>query len=154
VSIVLRRTVLASLLAAALAAAPSWLPAQSGPPLAVENAWIRKPPPGLDSAALYFTVKNPSKSQDLFIAGATSSLAANAMIHESSTVNGQSRMRMKNNVRVAAGKSVAFAPEGLHVMLTGLTRTLEVGDKVPITLELDHGGSLDIVATVRPLDAK
>jgi copper(I)-binding protein len=140
--------------AAALAvASPLWA-GESEAPLLVTNAWIRKPPPGLDSAALYFTVKNPSKGRDVFIVRATSSLAANAMIHESSTVNGQSRMRMKAEVKIAGGQSVAFAPEGLHVMLTGLTRPLEVGDKVPVTLELDHGGSVDLVATVRPLDAK
>jgi copper(I)-binding protein len=142
------------MLAAALAAvSPLWA-GESESTLVVTNAWIRKPPPGLDSAALYFTVKNPSKSRDVFIVSATSSLASNAMIHESSTVNGQSRMRMKDNVKVARGQSVAFAPEGLHVMLTGLTKPLEVGDKVPVTLALEHGGSVDLVATVRPLDAK
>jgi copper(I)-binding protein len=145
--------VLASLLAAALAVVPVWAPAQDTAPLVVQNPWIRKPPPGLDSVALYFTVQNPWK-RDLFIVGATSSLAANAMIHESSTVEGQSRMRMQNNVKIPAGKTVAFAPEGLHIMLTGVTKTLEVGDKVPVTLELDHGGMIDIIATVRPLDAK
>jgi copper(I)-binding protein len=120
----------------------------------VENAWIRKPPPGLDSAALYFTVKNRWKDRDVFIIGATSALAANGMIHESSTVQGQSRMRMKSTVKVPRGQSVVFGPEGLHVMLTGLTKPLEVGERVPVTLELDHGGSVDMMAIVRPLDAK
>jgi copper(I)-binding protein len=150
---VLRRTVLASLVAAALAVVPAWATAASDSVLVVENAWIRKPPPGLDSVALYFTVKNPGK-RDVVIVGATSSLAASAMIHESSMVNGQSRMRMNDNVKVPAGKAVAFAPEGLHVMLTGVTKALAVGDKVPVTLQIDHGGLIDIVAIVRPLDAK
>lgn len=150
---VVRRTVLASLLTAAFAAMPALAPAQDTALLIVQNPWIRKPPPGLDSLALYFTVKNPWK-RDFFIVGATSSVAANAMIHESSVVGGQSQMRMQANVKIPAGKTVAFAPEGLHVMLTGVTKTLEVGDKVPVTLELDHGGMIDIVAIVRPLDAK
>lgn len=150
---VVRRTVLASLLAAALAVVPGWVAAENAPLLVVQNPWIRKPPPGLDSVALYFTVKNPGKS-DLFIVGATSSLAANAMIHESAVVDGQSRMRMQKSVKIPAGKTVVFGPEGLHVMMTGVTRALEVGDKVPVTLETDHGGMIDIVAVVRPLDAK
>jgi copper(I)-binding protein len=141
------------MLAAALAVVPAWAAEQSAPVLVVENAWIRKPPPGLDSVALYFTARNPLK-RDLFIVGATSSLAASAMIHESSTGDGQSRMRMQDNVKIPPGKTLAFAPEGLHVMLTGVTKALEVGDKVPVTLELDHGGMIEIVATVRPLDAK
>ena len=151
---VMRRTVLASIVVAALAVVAPLCAAGSEAMLVVTNAWIRKPPPGLDSAALYFTVSNPSRSRDVVIVSATSARAASAMIHESSTVDGQSRMRMKTSVRVAGGQSVAFAPEGLHIMLTGLTKPLEVGDKVPVTLELEHGSSVDLVATVRPLDAK
>ena len=149
---VLRRTVLASLLAAALAAVSSVALAQTVT-LVVQNAWIRKPPPGLESAAVYFTVKNPSQ-RAVFIVGVSSPAAAQAMIHETSTVDGQSRMRMRERVTVPGGASVAFEPEGLHVMLTGLRKTLEIGDKVPLTLMLEKGGSLEISATVRPLDAK
>jgi periplasmic copper chaperone A len=150
---VVRRTVLASLLAAALAVVSAGVPAQTTATLVVQDPWIRKPPPGVDIVAVYFTVKNLSK-RAVFIVGVTSPLAANAMIHESSTVEGQSRMRMRDRVTVPGGSNVAFEPEGLHVMLTGVNKTLEVGGKVPLTLQLDHGGSIDLVATVRPLDAK
>ena len=149
---VLRRSVLASLLAAALAASSSLALAQSVT-LVVQNPWIRKPPPGLETAAAYFTVKNLSQ-RAVFIVSVTTPLAAHAMVHETSTVDGQSRMRMRDRVPVPAGASVAFEPEGLHVMLTGLSKTLEVGDKVPLTLVLERGGSVDFVATVRPLDAR
>jgi hypothetical protein len=139
-------------LAAALAALSPLAPAQAVS-LVVQNPWIRKPPPGLDTAAAYFTVKNLSK-RAVFIVGVSSPLVAHAMIHETSTVDGQSRMRMRDRVTVPGGASVAFQPDGLHVMLTGLNKTLEVGDKVPLRLALEHGGAIDIVATVRPLDAK
>ena len=150
---VVRRTVLASLLAAALAVVPAWAPAQNTATLVVQNPWIRKPPPGVDIVAVYFTVKNVSK-RAVFIVGVTSPLAANAMIHETSTVEGQSRMRMRDRVTVPGDSNVSFEPEGLHVMLTGVSKTLEVGEKVPLTLQLEHGGSIDLLATVRPLDAK
>ena len=150
---VVRRTVLASLLAAALAVVPVWAPAQTTATLVVQDAWIRKPPPGLDTVAVYFTLKNLSK-RSVFVVGVTSPLATNAMIHETSMVEGQSRMRMRDRLTVPGGSNVAFEPEGLHVMLTGVSKTLEVGEKVPMTLQLDHGGSIDFQATVRPLDAK
>jgi len=152
-STVLRRTVLASLLAAALAVVSAAAPAQATATLVVQNPWIRRPPPGLDTVAAYFTLKNVSK-RAVFVVGVKSPLATSAMIHETSMVEGQSRMRMRERVTVPGGSEVAFAPEGLHVMLSGVSRPLEVGDKVPLTLELEHGGSLDLVATVRPLDAK
>lgn len=147
---------LASWLALVLMSAAAFGPAFAAEPIAlltVENAWIRKPAPGLDTAAVYLTLKNPSQRQ-MFVVGVTTKVAEHAMIHESSIVEGQSRMRMRENVVVAPGKTVAFAPEGLHIMLTGLKKDLAVGEKVPLTFELDHGGSVDIVATVRPLDAK
>lgn len=147
---VLRRTVLASLLAAALAVATAWAGEQVAQ---VSNAWIREPPPGLDTAAVYFTVQNITKSP-IVIVGVKSPVAAHAMIHETSTVEGQSRMRMRDKVIVPAQGLVAFAPEGLHVMLTGLTKTLAVGEKVPLTIEREQGDALNVVAVVRPLDAK
>lgn len=150
---VLRRTVLASLLAAALAVVPAFAPAQTTATLVVQNPWIRKPPPGLETVAVYFTLKNVSK-RAVFIVGVKSPLATSAMIHESSMADGQARMRMRDRVTVPAGNDVAFVPEGLHVMLSGLSKPLNVGDKVPLTLELDPGGSVDFVAIVRPLDAK
>jgi len=150
---VVRRTVLASLFVAAFAAMPALAPAQATATLVVQNPWIRKPPPGLDMVAVYFTVKNVSK-RAVFVVGVSSPAAAHGMIHETSTVEGQSRMRMRDRVTVPGGGTVSFEPEGLHVMLGGLSKPLEVGDKVPITLELDHGGSIDFVATVRPLDAE
>jgi copper(I)-binding protein len=144
--------VLASLLTSALAAVSSVALAQTVT-LVVQNAWIRKPPPGLDSAAVYFTVKNQSQ-RAVFIVGVSSPAAAQAMIHETSIVDGQSRMRMRERVTVPGGASVAFEPERLHVMLTGLKKVLQVGDKVPLTLMLEKGGSLEVSATVRPLDAR
>jgi copper(I)-binding protein len=144
--------VLASLVAAACAAVPGLTLAQTVT-LVVQNAWIRKPPPGVDTAAVYFTLKNPSP-QAVVIVGISSPVAAHAMVHETSTVDGQSRMRMRDRVTVPGGTSRAFAPEGLHVMLSGLSKALEVGDEVPLTLELDHGGSISTTAIVRPLDAQ
>ena len=150
---VLRRTVLASLLAAALAVVPAWAKEQQGVRWVASNAWLRKPPPGLDAAAVYFTVRNDTNDA-MVVVGVKSPLAGHAMIHATSTIEGQSRMRMREKMTVPAKGSLVFAPEGLHVMLTALTKTLEVGDKVPVTLELDDGGAIDIVATVRPLDAQ
>jgi copper(I)-binding protein len=154
---VLRRIVLASLSAAALAVAPAWAGEASSSGVEFQNLWIRKPPPGVDTAALYFTVQNKTSSP-VTLRDVKSPLAAHAMIHETSVVEGQSRMRMQESVTVPAGGRLVFQPEGLHVMLTGLKKTLEVGDKVPLTVEMggtrSTPGSLELIATVRPLDAK
>ncbi len=140
--------VVASVLLPAAAFVPSLVRAQASP-LTVVNAWVRKPP-GVDTAAVYFVLKNAGPSA-ITITGASSPIAEHVMVHESSTVDGQSRMRMKDTVAVAPGKSVAFSPGGLHVMLSGLKKELPVGTRVPVTLQLEGGGQVSVTAIVRSL---
>jgi periplasmic copper chaperone A len=130
---------------------PSVSRAQAAP-LEVQNAWVRKPP-GVDTAAVYFVLKNNS-TKPVTVLGATSNLAEHVMIHETSTVDGQSRMRMRDKFTIAPGKTLALAPEGMHVMLSGFRYAVAVGDTVPLTLKLEGGGALKVTAVVRPLDAK
>ena len=127
---------------------PSLAQAQASP-LTVVNAWVRKPP-GVDTAAVYFVLKNAGTSA-ITITGVSSPIAEHVMVHESSTVDGQARMRMKDTVTVAPGKSVAFSPGGLHVMLSGLKQAIPVGAKVPVTLQLEGGGQVSVTAIVRSL---
>ncbi len=140
--------VVASVLMSAAAFVPSSASAQAGP-LTVVNAWVRKPP-GVDTAAVYFVLKNTGPAA-ITITGVSSPIADHVMVHESSIVDGQSRMRMKDTVVVAPGKSVAFSPGGLHVMLTGLKKEIPVGTRVPVTLQLDGGGQINLTAVVRSL---
>ena len=139
------------LLTCAAAVMPSLATAQAST-LTVQNAWVRKPP-GVDTAAVYFVLKN-SGAKPVTVVGVSSPLAGHVMVHETSVVDGQSRMRMRDKVVVEPGKSVAFAPEGLHVMLNGLTKDLAVGDTLPLSIQLEGGGEVSVGAIVRPLDAK
>ncbi|MEJ1966182.1 MAG: copper chaperone PCu(A)C [Gammaproteobacteria bacterium] len=140
--------VVASMLVLAAAFVPSFAGAQASP-LTVVNAWVRKPP-GVDTAAVYFVLKNTGPDA-ITITGASSPIADHVMVHESSTVDGQSRMRMKDTVIVQPGKSVAFSPGGLHVMLSGIHQDIPVGTKVPVTLQLAGGGQVSVTAVVRSL---
>lgn len=118
----------------------------------VQNAWARKPP-GADTAAVYFVLTNKS-AKPVTVVGATSTLATHVMIHETSLVDGQSRMRMRDKVTIAPGKALAFAPEGMHVMLNGFKYDVVVGDTMHVILQLQDGGRIDVAALVRPLDAQ
>ena len=73
------------------------------------------------------------------------------MSHETTLVNGRSTMRVHEPLRVAAGETVRFAPEGLHIMLHMLKRPLVAGDEVALVLLLEGGGSLTVMARVRGL---
>ncbi len=125
------------------------LAATAQPPLHAEDAWIRATP-GVDVAAAYLTLHN-SGSQPVVVTGVRSPVAAAAMIHETALINGQSTMRPHEPLRIAAGETVRFAPGGLHIMLHMLNRPLASGEDVPLTLLLEGGAPVTVIARVRAL---
>ncbi len=121
-------------------------------PLIATDAWVRATP-GSDVAAAYLTLRNVSKKPVTLIA-IDSSVASMAMIHETKTEGGISRMRPHEQLVIPPGKTVKLEPGGLHVMLHGITHPLAAGASVPLVLRLSNGITLQIVALVRPLNAQ
>jgi len=62
---------------------------------------------------------------------------------------GMMTMRTLHSVRLPAGESVAFVPGGRHVMLVGLTRPLDTGQRFTATLRFARASSRTISVTVR-----
>jgi periplasmic copper chaperone A len=122
------------------------------PALIVQDAWVRQVP-GSDVAAVYLTLRNPT-TKPITIVGVESPLATHAMIHETQTESGQSRMRPHEQLSVAPGKTVKLEPGGLHVMLHGVTHPAPVGQSVPLALVLADGNKVPVAAVVRPLTAQ
>lgn len=116
----------------------------------VENAWIPQPPPGAEVAAAYFTLRNSGQRPAALVA-VDSPLASAAMLHESSVVQGESRMRPVDRLTIPPGQAVTLKPGGLHVMLQGLTSTLEIGQEVPLVLHFAGGQEVHTKARVRAL---
>ena len=121
------------------------------PTLVVRDAWTRQTP-GSDVAAVYLTLQNPTR-QPVTVVGVESSAASHAMIHESTTEGGISKMRAHERLVVAPGETLKFEPGGLHVMLHGLTQPLVVGQNIPLTVQLADGTKVPTTAVVRPLTA-
>ncbi|GAC1454331.1 MAG: hypothetical protein PVS2B3_07820 [Steroidobacteraceae bacterium] len=137
---------------AALPPAHAGTPPRSvAPALTAENVWLRVTP-GAAVAAAYMTLRNPG-TIPLAVIGVQSALAGHAMIHESRIQDGRSSMRPVERLTVPAGASVQLAPGALHVMLQKLNHTPAVGERVPLVLRLEGGGTLTVSARVRPLDA-
>ena len=148
-------TLVARIVLFAVALTAAWLPSLAAAqmtPLVVQNAWMRQVPGG-DTAAVYLVLRNTSV-QPVIVIGVRSPAATNVMIHETSTVGSQSRMRMHEKLVIAPGQSVAFEPGGLHVMLSGMKKSVLIGQTVPLIFLLANGGQVNVAAVVRPLDAK
>ncbi len=137
---------------AAVAALIACLAIAQAPTLIVQGAWARQVP-GSDVAAVYLTLRNPT-TKPISIVSVQSSIASHAMIHETRTEGGQSRMRPHEQLMVPPGQVVKLEPEGLHVMLHGLTQTVAVGQSIRLDLVLADGSKVQVAAPVRPLSAQ
>jgi len=150
-SVFLTAGVLAAGLLVTAGAAPATATASgSAVQVQVENVWIPQPPPGAEVAAAYFTLRNTGREPAVLV-GVDCPLAAAAMLHESSVVAGESRMRMIERLTIPPQQSVTLKPGGLHVMLHEISSPLAVGQRVPLVLHFAAGKELHVEAKVRPL---
>ena len=99
-------------------------------------------------AAVRMVVRNDTPTADTLTA-VSSPIAASATVHRTETdAAGRSTMEAEPRLAIPARSSVTFAPSGLHVMLTGITEDLQVGDEVKLTLTLEHAGKVHATARV------
>jgi copper(I)-binding protein len=131
-----------------LAAAALWLgAAHAADTVTVADAWVRATPPGATTAAAYLTLTNRGAPNSL--ARVTSPSAARVEVHATTEHNGMMHMSPVDAIPLPTGAAVELAPGGLHVMLIDIRAPLKAGDRVPLTLELGDGATIEIEAPVR-----
>jgi copper(I)-binding protein len=138
-----RKTALAWAAAALLAA----LPALAGT-LSISGAWSRSTPPGVKVGVAYFTLKNDTGKSDRLLR-ISSPVAANVQVHRTEVLDGIARMREVAVLHVDAGQTVEFAPNGMHVMLTGLKKPLVEGQTFELDFLFEVAGERKVQVTVR-----
>lgn len=74
---------------------------------------------------------------DMQLVAIASPLADRVELHEMKMDGEVMTMRAVPSLALPAGKPVALAPGGYHLMLFGLHQQLKAGDKVPLTLTVE-----------------
>ena len=100
-------------------------------PIAVSNAWVRAPAPGLDVAAAYFDIVNHGHAP-IELIGARSSTARAIEIHTHIQDGDLMQMRKLDTVALGRDATVSFAAGGQHLMLLGFG--VVTSNRIPITL--------------------
>ena len=107
----------------------------------VTGAWARATPGSAKNAAVYFTMTNTGKEADKLM-GAETPAAESAELHETAMVGGIMHMGSAKAVDVPVGAKISFAPNGRHLMLTGLKKPLHKGDEIAVTLHFEKAGAI------------
>ena len=120
----------------------------------ISHAWARATVPGQKVAGVYLELH---AWRDARLVGVRSPQAKSAEIHSMKNDGGVMRMRKLDGLDLPAGKITRLEPGGEHIMLLDIERPLEPGDKVPLTLMIEHRGkksAVSVEAQVRPIDAQ
>lgn len=119
----------------------------------IEKPWARATPGGASTGAVYMTIENKSKVEDRLTV-ATSDIAAKLEIHEMKVVDGVMQMReVPGGLAIPADGSLSLKPGGYHVMLIDLKKPLKAGETVPLTLNFEKAGKIEVSAPVRDMNA-
>lgn len=116
--------------------------------LVIESPWARESV--TSSGAAYLTVRNNGDQDDRLIA-VTSAVADRSELHSSTMEGGVMKMHPVEAVLVPAHGESALTPGGLHLMLMGLNGRLEEGKSFALTLEFEHAGTIEVMATIEDI---
>ena len=132
---------LLAVLACALGA-PAWGQVQ------VHDPMVRMVPPGQPISAAFMTLHNHGMDEKILVK-VYSDVAGAAELHNHVLAEGMMKMRRIDTIVVPGHGQVELKPGGLHIMLIGLRRNLQVGERVIINLEFSDGERLAINAPVQ-----
>jgi len=86
---------------------------------------------------------------NVVVVAAGSKAFGDVSLHETTLVDGVSRMRAVERLPIAAGATVELKPGGLHLMLMQPEVALKAGAQLPLRLSLEDGRKVDGTLQVR-----
>jgi copper(I)-binding protein len=103
----------------------------------------------------YVTIRNTG-SDDVLLGVEAPGLAMTGMLHGQRTnVLGQTTMTMLDSLPLPSGSTLTLAPGDQHVMLEGLMREPEAGERIPLVFRFRQAGRVSVPAlAVPPADAQ
>ncbi len=120
--------------------------------ITVNDAWSRELPPTAPVGAAFLHIENHSALPDRLIS-ANSSIAEvtelHAHIHEGDVM----RMVKVEAIDIPAHSQLTLEPGGYHIMLIDLQKPLVAGEQLPLTLQFEQAGTIDLIVEIKNSDA-
>lgn len=117
--------------------------------LEFQGGWARAMLPGQPTGGAYLTITNGGAEADRLVA-ATSPAAGRVEIHTMSMKDNVMVMRpVEGRLEIPAGGSLELKPGGEHLMFMQVTTPFKEGGTVPVTLEFEKAGKIDLTLPVK-----
>jgi copper(I)-binding protein len=121
--------------------------------LLADHPYALPTPPGATQGMAFFrTFKKRGRTADRLI-GVESPVAEQVSVHQAMpNAAGRPLMRSEPHIDLPPGAEVRFRhnhPDGYHLMLRGLKRPLQVGDRFPLVLIFEQAGRLEVSVWVQ-----
>ena len=114
----------------------------------IDHPQAPAPPPGAPGLAGYLTLANTGDEPDRLL-GATAAFAAAVELHATTMDGDVARMRrLDDGIALPPGATVALVPNATHLMFVDPVPGIVVGDALPVTLEFERAGSVEVVFNV------
>lgn len=126
--------------------------AASAADVQVKDPVARATAPGAEVGAVYLKIHNAGDRPERLVK-ASSPAAERVELHGYSTHGSMSRMHEIPDLTIAAGRTIAFEPGGLHIMLRKLRQPLKAGDSFPLTIEFERSGAVTTTVEVKEATA-
>lgn len=120
-----------------------------GRSIRIQNAWSIPTFAGSKVGVGYFDVINFGKEDDVLLS-VESTAAGKVELHENVMDGDMMQMKKLERITIPAGKTIAFAPGRMHLMLMMLKKPLALGDTFNVTLTFEKAG--DIATTLKVVD--
>ncbi len=121
--------------------------------LKIKHAWTRVPPGVSTATAGYLTIYNNGDEPDTLI-GSTTKVAKKLAIHEMKLTDGVMKMRpVENGIPIPPNSLIELKPGGFHLMFTNLTKPLNEGQSVPVSLIFEKAGEVTVMFNVAKVGA-
>lgn len=112
--------------------------------LMIDHPWAKPSLKGVSNGAAFLTIKNNGSMDDILVA-AKSDVSNVVELHTHIMDDGVMRMRrVEGGIKLPAGKTTKLAPGGYHVMLIGLKKPLNLGDRFPLRLVFQKSGEVQV----------
>ncbi|TBH17589.1 copper chaperone PCu(A)C [Thermus thermamylovorans] len=115
------------------------------------GGWVRLVPPVVRDTAAYLTLENRGRAP-LRLVGGETPVAERVSIHQEHREHRGGHvvlgMRPLPHLDIPPGGRVEFRPGRYHLMLEGLRRPLQAGERVEIVLKFQDGTRLRVVLPV------